>query len=117
MQSEDIDEDDEDNAGIIVHHEDDDDKGEKPQKNNILPINKSVLITVYLITFALWNWGSTGLFFVFGISIDPVWMCKDAGEVIVFELKALISAGFQSYAFGYICLVIHGFRHGFDKLG
>jgi len=90
---------------------------DKPQKYDRVPINKSVLITVFLIAFTLWNCGSTGMFFVFGKSIHPVWLSKDAGEVIFFELGALVSAGMQSYAFAYICILIHGLCHGFDKIG
>ena len=76
------------------------DKDDKPQKHNKFLL---VQITVFLIMFGLCNLIGTGF-----VSTGPVWMCKNAVEVILFELVALGFASLLALAFAYICALIGG---------
>jgi hypothetical protein len=78
----------------------DEDKDDKPQKHNKSLL---VLITVFLIMFGLCNLIGTGW-----VSTGPVWMCKNAVEVILYELLAIGIAVQLTLGFAYICALIGG---------
>ncbi len=103
MQSEDIDEDDEDNAGIIVHHEDD----SPIHKRDDFIIHNSILLAVFFGAFVLWNCGSAGIMSVFKTYVPPVWEFKDGWDIFIFEVGALVSAGFQLIIFMAVCGAIN----------
>ena len=78
----------------------DEDKDDKPQKHNKFLL---VQITVFLIMFGLCNLIGTGF-----VSTGPVWMCKNAVEVILFELVALGFALQMTLGVAGICALIGG---------
>ncbi len=68
----------------------------------ILP--KSILITVFLGAFVLWNCGGAGMFSVMkGMSVSPIWEFKNVWGVLQLEITGLMSAGIQTFIFVYAC--------------
>ena len=67
-------------------------------------IPKSILITVFLGAFLLWNCGGVGMFSVDkGMSVSPIWEFKSVWGILQLEITGLMSAGIQTFIFIYAC--------------
>ena len=71
-------------------------------KSDVFIIHNSILIAVFLGAFVLWNCGGEGIFSVFGGALQPVWKF-DPWDIFIFEITALMSAGFQTFIFVVAC--------------
>lgn len=73
-------------------------------KSDGFRVHNSILITVFLGAFVLWNCGSIGIFSFFRVySFPAVWDVRDVMDFLSYEVGGFWVACFQTIIFMYAC--------------